>query len=182
MRFLLGVAIASVALFFWGFAFWGISPYPASIIKEMPNRDIVAQALAVNIKEDGVYMIPGMGDPNDEEWAKRNQAGPHITMMYHGGEASSLQMIYGYLHMLGSVFLLAIVLATAGRRTYFGRLMLVFWIGLFVAIWAEMSDVVWFYYPIRYACLKQTYHITSMLIVGAILAYFIRPPAEATLD
>ena len=74
------------------------------------------------------------------------------------------------------------VLATAGRRTYFGRFMLVFWIGLFVAVWAEMSDVVWFFYPIRYACLYQSYHVSSMIIVGVILAFFIRPPADPELD
>ena len=80
------------------------------------------------------------------------------------------------------VFLLAIVLATAGRRTYFGRFMLVFWLGLFVAVWAEMSDVVWFFYPLSYACLKQSYHVTSMIVVGAILAFFISPPANTEMD
>ena len=182
MRFLLGVVVASVACFVWAFVFWGISPYPSTVIQDMPNRDIVAGLLKANIPEDGVYMIPGFGDPNDPEWAKRNETGPHVTLLYHGGKASSTQMLMGYLHMLGSVFLLAVVLATAGRRTFWGRFMLTFWIGLFVAIWSELSDVVWYYYPIRYACLNQTFHLSSILIVGLILAFFVRPPADPELD
>lgn len=185
MRFILGVIVASVALFMWGFVFWGLSPYPATVLKPMPNRDVVANVLKESITENGVYKLPEMGDPADENWVQRMEAGPIVTVMYHGGGANpgdSTVMVKGYLHMLASTFLLAIVLATAGRRTFLGRFMLAFWIGLFVAIWAEMSDVIWFYYPIRYACLKQTYHVTSMIIMGGILAFFIRPPADAELD
>ena len=184
MRFLLGVVIASVALFFWGFVFWTLSPYPQTVLKTLPNRDTMTQTLTDNITEDGVYLVPGMGDPADPEFAKLQAAGPIATVMFrkNGAPPMSKVMLNGFLHMLGSVFLLAIVLATAGRRTYFGRFMLVFWIGLFVAVWAEMSDVVWFFYPIRYACLYQSYHVSSMIIVGAILAFFIRPPADPELD
>lgn len=184
MRFLIGVVVASVALFFWGFIFWTVSPYPKTVMKSPPNQEAFRQALLTNFEEDGVYLIPGMGDPEDPEFAKLQEAGPIATLMFRreGTPPMSTVMLNGYLHMLGSVFLLAIVLATAGRRTYFGRFMLVFWLGLFVAVWAEMSDVVWFFYPLRYACLKQSYHVTSMIVVGAILAFFVRPPADPQLD
>lgn len=185
MRFLLGVIVGSVALFVWGFLFWGFSPYPQTILQEMPNRDAVANVLRENVPESGAYLIPGWGDPTDDEFVQRHEAGPIATVLYHAEGAPPMApavFIKGYLHMLASTFLLALILATAGRRTYFGRFMLAFWIGLFVAIWAELGDVVWFYYPIRYACLNQTYHVTSMILLGAILAFFIRPPADPELD
>ena len=184
MRFLIGVVVASVALFFWGFVFWTLSPYPKTVLKTMPNREAMSQSLMSNLEEDGVYLIPGMGDPEDPEFVQLQEAGPIATVMFRraGAPPMSEVMLKGFLHMLGSVFLLAIVLATAGRRTYFGRFMLVFWLGLFVAVWAEMSDVVWFFYPLSYACLKQSYHVTSMIVVGAILAFFISPPANTEMD
>ena len=91
-------------------------------------------------------------------------------------------MTNGFLHMLGCSFLMAIVVATAGRRTYFGRLMLVAWVGLFAVLWIHMSPVIWFHFPIEYACLYMTYDLIAVIILGMILAFFIRPPADPEMD
>ena len=185
MRFILGVVIAAVVWFVWGFVFWTVIPYQKSVLKPLPGGEAVAKVLQASGLETGVYILPG-GDPMNDEAAKaRFESGPIATLMYQKegkNPADTKVFLHGLLHMLGSAFLLAIVIATAGRRTFFGRYMLVIWIGLFVAIWAEMSDVIWFSFPLEYACLAQTYHVSSLLIVGAILAFFVRPPTNSQLD
>lgn len=184
MRFLIGVVLGAVAWFVWGFIFWSLLPYAQSVFQTIPNEAAVVQVLRANLPDSGPYLIPG-GDAMDEAWAERHRQGPLGVLMYHAAGAEPMDsavMLQGFLHMLGSSLLLAIVLATAGRRTYAGRFLLCFWIGLFVAIWAEMSNVIWFRFPLSYACLQQTFHVTSLLIVGAILALFVRPPGDEQND
>lgn len=178
MRFILGVVIGAIALFFWGFVFWVQLPYPASVIQTLPNQDAIVPALQDAISEDGAYFVPGYGQ--SEELMAKVQAGPVATILFRTGGAPeySKTMINGFLHMLGCSFLLAIVVATAQRTTYFGRLMLVFWVGLFAVLWIHMSPVIWFHVPIKYACLYMTYDLIAVIILGIILAFFIRSPVD----
>lgn len=182
MRFILGVVVGAVALFFWGFVFWTVLPYPGSVLKTLPNQDTLTQALQDAIPADGAYLIPGA--EQTEETLAKSQSGPVAMILFRKGGAApqDATMLNGFLHMLGSAFLLAIAVATAGRRSFFGRFILVFWIGLFVAIWTQMSDVIWWHFPIQYACLQMTYHLSAITILGVVLALFIRPPAEPDVD
>ena len=182
MRFILGVVIGAVALFFWGFVFWMLMPYSASVIHTLPNQDTLVPALQDAIAEDGAHFVPGYGQ--SEELMAKVQAGPVATLLFRKGGAPEYNktMINGFLHTLGCSFLMAIVVATAGRRTYFGRLMLVVWVGLFAVLWIHMSPVIWFHFPIEYACLYMTYDLIAVIILGIILAFFIRPPADPEID
>lgn len=182
MRFILGVLLGAVALFFWGFIFWAQLDYPGTVIKKLPNQETLVPALQDAIPEDGAYFVPD-NDQSEETIAKL-AAGPVATILFRKGGVpeDNKTMINGFLHMLGCAFLMAIVVATAGRRTYFGRLILVFWIGLFVALWTHMSTVIWFHFPIKYACLYMTYDLSSVVILGIILAFFIRPPVDPEID
>jgi hypothetical protein len=182
MRFILGVLLGAVAMFLWAFVFWTVIPYPGSVFNTLPNQDVLVPAMQAAMPEDGVYLVPS-AEPSEEVMAQKEQ-GPIATVMFRNGGADPMDktMIRGFFHMLGCSCLLAIAVATAGRRTFLGRFMLVFWIGLFVAIWAEMSTVIWFYFPIRYGCLQMTYHLSAIAVLGVVLAFFIRPPGDPALD
>ena len=54
--------------------------------------------------------------------------------------------------------------------------MIVFWIGIFAALWANLSDVAWFHYPLDYFWLQLGYTIPAAIIMGIVLAAFVRPP------
>lgn len=182
MRFVLGVLLGAVAMFLWSFVFWMVIPYPGSVLNTLPNQDLLVPALQAAIPADGVYLVPA-AEESEEVMAQKEQ-GPVATIMFQKGGAEPMDktMIRGFVHMLGCSFLLAIAVATAGRRTFLGRFVLIFWIGLFVAIWTEMSTVIWFLFPIRYACLQMTYHLSAIAVLGLVLAFFIRPPADPALD
>jgi hypothetical protein len=182
MRFILGVILAAVAAFFYGYFFWSQIGYPKTVIKSLPSQESLVPAMQAAIPETGVYMVPSYEDK--EQSMTATQPGPIAMIMYQAEDGAAMKevMTKGFLHMLGSAFLLAIVVATAGRRSFFGRLMLVFWVGLFLSIWTQMGNNIWWFFPIKWSCLQMTYHLTSITIMGVVLAFFVRPPADPTMD
>lgn len=187
MRTLLGIFLAAVILFVWGFLFWGISPYPKAVLKSLPAADqaVVIGALK-SMTASGVFLVPNGPDTaeTDPEFEKKHLEGPVATLIVRqeGLPAMAPQvMINGFLHMLGASFLAAMVLISSGRREFFGRFMVCFWMGLFVAVWTEISRVVWFYFPWNYCLLYMAYHFSSCVILGIVLGITVRPaelPAE----
>src|SRR5436309_1824864 len=57
-RIILGVVLASVAMFFWGFLYWGINPLPYQTWKKAPNDEAVQSALMATLPESGIYHVP----------------------------------------------------------------------------------------------------------------------------
>ncbi len=182
MRFILGVVLAAVAAFLWGYVFWTVSSYPKTVLKTLPNQDTLVPALQDAIPEDGAYLIPA-AELTEDAMEKQKQ-GPLAMILFHKGGAPPMDktMLNGFLHMLGSAFLLAIVVATASRRSFLGRFVLVLWIALFLSIWTQMSNNIWWHFPIKYACLQMTYHLSAVAIMGLVLAFFIRPPVDPSMD
>ncbi len=180
MRALTGIILASVLMFVWGFVYWGISPVPGWVLKTLPNPDALVPALQQAIPASGVYLLPvgpDAGEP-DEAAQQRFLQGPIATLIY-SKEGSEMMppsvMVKGYLHMLVSAVIGALILMASGRREFFGRFMICFWIGVLVAIWPEVSRVIWFHFPWNYCLLYMVYHFTSCLIMGMVLGYFVRP-------
>ena len=186
MRFLLGVLLGAVAMFLYAFVFWTVMPYANSVMQTLPEQERLIPIMQDSIPADGVYLVPSgaAADEETEESMAKKAQGPLATVLYRKGGADPMDktMINGFVHMLGCSLLLAIAVATAGRRTFMGRFVLVFWIGLFTAIWTQMSTVIWMHFPIRYACLQMTYHLSIIAILGLVLAFFIRPPGDPALD
>ncbi len=67
-RTLLGVVLAGIITFMWGFAFWGATTTPYEAWKSA-NNDADAQArLAELFPESGYYGIPSMTNNTAEEF------------------------------------------------------------------------------------------------------------------
>jgi hypothetical protein len=180
MRTLIGIVVASVLMFVWGFIYWGILPVAGTVLKTMPNQESIVPVLESSIPSTGVYLIPVGADAGEPDAAtqERHARGPIATLVYtkEGGPMMPPStMVKGYLHMLGAAVVAAIILMASGRREYFGRLMICTWLGVFVAIWPELSRVIWFSFPRDYCVLYMTYHFTSCLLMGIVLAYFVKP-------
>lgn len=180
MRLFLGSAIAAVAVFMWGFLFWQQLPWPGQVMRTLPNQDALADAGGSEELATGVYLVPGMpSDPADPDFAARHARGPIATLLYQregSNPASPKVLLRGFLHMLFSAMILGVVLLASGRREFFGRFMLALWIGIFVAFWAEPTRAIWFSVPWTYAWLYMAYHLSTCVIMGLVLAWFVRPP------
>ena len=84
--------------------------------------------------------------------------------------------IYGLLQMLLAAFAAAIALSACDVRVYPGRVMIVVWMGIFCALWSSLSDVAWFHYPMEHFWLQLGYTLSSAIILGLVLAVFVKPP------
>jgi hypothetical protein len=114
-----------------------------------------------------------------EAYADAFGEGPLAMLFYRteGDQFMSPQyFVYGFLQMLLAAFAAAIALSASDIEVYPGRVMLVVWMGVFCALWANLSDVTWFHFPMDYFWLKFAYTVSSALILGLVLALFVRPP------
>lgn len=180
MRALLGILIASVLMFVWGFLYWGLLPISSGVLKTLPNQDAIVPVLNDNIPATGVYMIPSGSDQTEptQDVLDRHLRGPVATLIFQkegGPMMPPSTLLKGYLHMLVATVLAALVLMASGRREYFGRFMICFWLGAFVAVWPELSRMIWFSFPKEYVVLYMVYHFSTCVLMGIVLSAFVKP-------
>ena len=184
MRFPLGVILGGVVVFMWGFVFWTLLPFAQSVIRPIPDEDdsAMATSLKMNVRESGVYISPKMPTAMDEDsktkWEERHRQGPVYMLFYHqdGKEPMSPKvMAIGMGHSIGLAFVGAFILLAASPRSYANRVMLIFWAAVFVAVWADVGNAIWWHFPWDYTVLQLAYRIGGGLLLGLVLAAFIQP-------
>lgn len=172
---LTGAAIAAVVVFFWGFVYWGISPFPYQIMNPVRDEPGLTQALATYLPGGGAYLMPHPSDPSME---KKVQAGPLAMIIYRSGGGRSPGVVFGggFLHMLVSAFLMGLVLQRAlpALATYGARVGFVFLAGLAGATYGHLGAPFWWNQPLRFHGLFFVYDVVSWLLVGLVLARFVR--------
>jgi hypothetical protein len=188
MRVLFAALISAVAMFIWGFVFWGpvlnmtvrlIAPLPATI-----ELDALAPLRAENLA-DGMYVYPGpLLDQTDEAavaaWEKKINEGPIVHMTYKSSGVSPMDanmFAKGFAHsfvlaLLGGVLLssVAAYLPSYGRR--FALLALA---SLIAALWTPIGDMIWWFHPTKYALGSAAYTLVAGLLMAAITAAIVKP-------
>jgi hypothetical protein len=178
-RAILGVVLGAVALFIWGFVFWGLLPTPTSIFRSFTDEAAVAEALKSNSTEPGVYTVPdaSLMGRDVAEYTRRHESGPVAMVFIHPGGLSVMpasMMITGFLNMLAFVFLMALLLGMAAPalETYSRRVAFVFLAGLVSVVFIDLGQPVWWRHTWDYWLANAVYHGMGSLIVGLILARF----------
>lgn len=178
-RMLIGALLASVAMWFWGFLFWGISPLPAKVLRSVPDEVALADKLKAALPETGVYAIPSMGaGVSQEEFTKRHQAGPVAQIVYvaEGADPVSAAVFGGgWLHMLACALILGWILLYVPEPTTFGsRYCILALAGTAAAIWSNLGKPIWWHQPWAFHVLYAVYDLTSLLLAAVILAWYVR--------
>ncbi len=181
IRAILGAALAAALLFVWGFVYWTVLPFALRVMQAVESEQQLAEAMLANLPGSGMFVIPAEQSKEPaavEDYQNRLKAGPVAVVAYRrtGVEMSAKFFGFGYLQMFLSALAAALVLAACDVAFYPGRVMIVFWIGIFAALWANLSDVAWFHYPLNYFWLKLGYTIPAAIIMGIVMAAFVRPP------
>jgi hypothetical protein len=178
-RVLLGVVLGAVALFIWGFMFWGLLPIPTSIFRTFSDEAAVAEALKSNAPEPGVYTVPdaSLMGRDAAEYTSRHESGPVAMVFIHPAGLSVMppsMMVKGFLNMLASVFLMALLLGMAAPAlgTYSRRVGFVFLAGLVSVVFIDLGQPVWWRHTWDYWLANAVYHAVGALIVGLVLARF----------
>ncbi len=178
-RILLGGLVAGIAVFVWGFLFWGVSGLPDSALSRTADDAAAGQALLQHFPETGSYYLPGPHNPA-QQLESLHESGP-LAFVYFNREGkplmSPLLMVYGFLHGVVIGVLVGTALAMLGNAlpAYGDRVKLVAVFGLASSIWMPLSDSIWWYFPLPWQLWKLAGEFTSWLVLGLVLAHFIRP-------
>ncbi|GAB5401857.1 MAG: hypothetical protein Aurels2KO_00880 [Aureliella sp.] len=173
MRILISAVISAVALFFFGFLWWGVLMPVVRPVEVLDGQELVDQVTA--LPESGVYMYPNYLKPEPD-------AGDlPVAMIYFKKSVSMGGMMgAGILHMFICSALVAALVARLNLPVFSSRFGYVFAMGLFLAIWADWGNMIWWQHPPVWAAYHFTYDLISWTIAGLIIAAIIKPtPAEA---
>ena len=164
MRILAASIASAIALFLFGFVWWGVLMPVVKPAKVLSDPALVAQ-MSSTLSESAVYFYP---DPAVEP---ADATGP-MAILYFNTDMPNMGKMMGL--GLGHMFVVSLLAATwvATRNlTSFGeRFKHVFLLGLFVALWADIGNFIWWRHPASWAFYNFGYDILSWSIAGAIIA------------
>lgn len=182
LRVLFGAVIASVVIFFWGWAYWELIPKNINLPQQVDpwtsfpaeNEEAIVSTLKNSLSQDGVYMYPPV-DYSDES-KEKHSLGPLVQLRYAaGGVDMPTTMRNGFAHMAVSALLCAILLAIAEPLCCYSlRVFFVFLVGVFAAVWVDGGLPIWWNYPWNYALYFGIYHASAWLLAGIVLGAVVK--------
>jgi hypothetical protein len=177
IRLALGVVLAAIAMFVWGFVYWGSGLVDPFSHMTAENETALTGAVKANLAADGVYFIPESKLGTPEQWQERMVAGPVATISYRAGGTPTMPqtMIAGFVHMLGTALFLALLLQAVRPAThsYADRLKIVVIAGAIAAFAAHMGQPIWWHLPWDRAIKEALYDFGSFIVAGLVLSYFV---------
>jgi hypothetical protein len=180
-RVLVGIVLATVIVYFWGFLYWGASSVPYSAWQESADDAAAGQALLDHFPESGVYYIPANGNP-PELRSKLYETGPtgFVILDVDGRpEFDATIMAEGFALNGVVMALLALLLHSCRRATplYSDRLRLVSLVAAIAVLLVNAGDIVWWAMPVDWELWQIFYNFSALVLGGAVLAYFVRTEA-----
>lgn len=176
----LGSLLAALAVFVWGFLFWGlgvINPFDTGL-----DSVKAQEALKSLVPGDGVYLVPEMSGSSPQEvesWVGLRRQGPLATVIVRQAGAepvNPVEFALGFLHNFVTALLLALLLgkALSALPTYGSRVGFILLAGAAATFWSHVSDPIWMAHPWRFHLMSMAYDLVAWAIMGAILARFVK--------
>jgi hypothetical protein len=178
-KFVLAPALAALAIFVWGFLYWGVPhnlPYKA--LETLPDNDAAGEALQKIFPRSGVYVLPSpLSDP--QRVAEQMAKGPHatISIMKEGHPMMEPSLLAkGYLHGFVVCVLLMMLLerCAASFKGYFCRVRFCTGVGVIGSVFCEIGTAIWWYQPMGWHLVTVLYDVVAFALGGAVLAAFAR--------
>jgi len=180
-RILLASLLAAVVTFMWGFLSWTKLGWHNP--EKFKNGAAVAQAIKAAAPEHGIYMWPeGPESMDDEAGMKKYEdelkAGPFVWAMVHPGVQDGgmgKPMVLGFLRAFLAAVILSMLLSQMSRDCYRCRVIFCVLAYLLVSVNSEGPMWIWFHGPTKHLLVMTADHLIEGLLVGLVLAKFIRP-------
>lgn len=179
-RLVLSSLLAAVALFFWGFVFWGLLGVPSMIFAGVSDETRFAAEIKAQMPQPGIYILPGPATFADQqEFARRHEAGP-VGLLFvqpQGLPVMPVGMMAGGLaDNFVAILLMALMLRMAAPAlpAYGQRVAVVVLGAASMIVLADLGDPIWWRHTWSFAAARAIYHTIGWAIVGLILARFIR--------
>lgn len=176
-RLLIGTTVAAIAMFVWGFLYWGATPLPWTVIGPASDEKALSAALLEQLPASGAYVLPHPLAGDEEEALRRTQTGPLVTILYkHEGRNPIDPAIFGggFVHMWLSAFLFGLLLRRVAPASTGGAVVTALLAAFALTLWANLGRPIWFAQPWDYHLLIFCYDFGGAAIAGAVLAPFAR--------
>ncbi len=182
MKKLLGIFLASFAMFGFGAVFW-MTPLTTSFYMAALDDEAAGRRLRETFPASGTYYVPSLQNP-PERLAQLHEAGPVATIhIRHAGspvrDAKVLAM--GFVHELISMTLAALVMGAllSVLNTYVRRCGFMAMLGLLIAWFGPISQPIWWHQPWPVHVVNAVYTLLAWLVAGLVLAAFIKPASPS---
>jgi hypothetical protein len=178
-RIAIGIVLATLVTYVWGFLYWGASPIPYTAWTQAADDAAAQAALRTHFPERGTYFVPGRDHPTDEMTALY-QAGP-VALVHMLAPAGRDPfdvgiMVKGFSLVLLSAALLALLLHRLARVLRYGELArVVVLVALLATLVVDLGDYAWWNIPGAWKLAQGVYDFTAILIPGLIVARFVTP-------
>lgn len=177
-----GILIATVVVYMWGFLFWGASLIPYGAWTATADDVAAGHGLLEHFPQRGTYFVPGMH--HDPEALEALYAEGPIAMVHmldtDGRPVFEVSfMVKGIFLNLVVVVLVALLLRSAigGLPTYGSRVKHAALAGLIGAVLIHGGALAWWYMPLGWELVLAAYDFTAVVVIGLVLAKFVEPKA-----
>ena len=146
---------------------------PAGSTKTITDETLVAK-MSDSLDESAVYFYPDPG-------SKPSDPASPMAILYFNTEMPPMgpMMGMGFAHMFLVALLVSMFVSSRKLPTFAERLKLVAFLGLFVALWADVGNMIWWHHPPGWAAFHFGYDFLSWLLAGSIIAAIVKPDADA---
>jgi len=189
---LLAGVLGGLAFFFWSFVAHDVLPLGKAGIKEIPNEPAVLAAMKANMPENGLYLLPGLGLPEDatrsqqaaamEARMHKVETGPSGFLAYH----PSLQFSFGKALVveLGTnilqVLLAVILLGQTSLVSFAARWRFITVAGILAGISTNISYWNWYGFPGSYTLAYICTVAMGFVFAGLVAAAILKPGTATT--
>ena len=183
-KHLLGPVLAALAVFIFGFIYWGLPPHLAyKGLSSVPDVSETALAVGKLFPASGAYLLPSPLD-GDEKMNALSTRGPsvevHISKESFAGAEMGKVMALGLLHMFVVAVLLSFILCGLEKAfvCWTCRVKFCAAIGLIIAT-CDLGAAIWWHHALGWTLAQSAYDFLTMVILGLVLAKFVTPKAPA---
>jgi hypothetical protein len=182
-KFVLAPALAALAMFIFGFLYWGATKLPYKYLGHVSDDATASEALKKIFPKSGAYFVPGMylDDAKHKELAER---GPIAEVYYtdHGMsvDPSPGMLIKGYLYEFVLCLLLSLMLVNLAPafKCWTCRVKFCAAIGLLMAL-GEYGYTVWWMHDVAWTTVQALYDFVALVIAGLVLGKLLTPKVTA---
>lgn len=189
---LLAGVLGGLAFFFWSFVAHDVLPLGKAGIKEIPNEQAVLSSMKANMPEDGLYLLPGLGVPENATRAQQASAmearmhkvetGPSGLLAYHPALNFSFSRALGV--ELGTnilqVLLAVLLLGQTSLVSFVARWRFITIAGVLAALSTNLSYWNWYGFPGSYTLAYVCTVAMRFVFAGLVAAAIVRPGAAST--
>jgi hypothetical protein len=179
-KFLLAPALAALAVFIWGFLYWGAPHHlPYQALGRVEDESATALALGKMFPASGAYLVPSpmLGADRANELAARGpMAEVHIVKEPFTGADMGKCMALGFVHMFVLSLLVAIILCglNAAFKCWTCRVKFSAMLGLLVAT-GDLGNAIWWHHSLAWTLMQSLYDFSTFTLIGLVLAKFVTP-------